>query len=206
MPIVTAADVLEYWFAGTEQDPAAAQARTAWWFSGGEEVDREIRDRFAGTVEAGRHGGLDGWAKSARGALALVIVLDQFPRNIFRGLPVAFASDERALAVAEAAIASGGIDALGPIERVFLYMPFQHAEDLAAQNRGVALYEDLRMIGGPAWQPLLDTNLKYAREHRDIIARFGRFPHRNPLLGRPSTPEEEAFMADRGPAFDQSLA
>lgn len=206
MPIVTAADVLEYWFAGTEQDPTAAQARTAWWFSGGEEVDREIRDRFAGTVEAGRHGGLDGWAKSAPGALALVIVLDQFPRNIFRGLPEAFASDERALAVAEAAITAGGLDALGPIERAFLYMPFQHAENLAAQDRGVALFDDLRTIGGPAWQSLLDVNLKYAREHRDIIARFGRFPHRNPLLGRASTPEEEAFMADGGPDFGQSPA
>jgi uncharacterized protein (DUF924 family) len=204
MPIVTAADVHEFWFAGTEQNPAAAQARTAWWFGGGEAVDQEIRDRFAGTVEAAGRGLLDGWSATPQGALALVLALDQFPRNIYRGMPAAFAFDAKAAATADAAITAGHLGELGPIERAFLYLPFQHAENLDAQTRSVALYEDLAATAEPGWRELLEVNLKYAREHRDIIARFGRFPHRNAILGRASQPEEEAFLAAGGPDFGQA--
>ncbi len=206
MPIVTAADVLEFWFDGTEQNPAAAQARVAWWFGGGEAVDQAVRDRFAGTVAAAGRGLLDGWASTPQGALALVLVLDQFPRNIYRGLPAAFASDAKAAAIADATIAAGRLGELGPIERAFLYLPFQHAEDLAAQTRSVALYEDLAATAEPGWRELLEIHLKYAREHRDIIARFGRFPHRNAILGRAQQAGEEAFLAAGGPDFGQAPA
>lgn len=206
MPIVTAADILDFWFAGVEQNPAASEARVAWWFNGGDGVDQEIRDRFAGTAAAAARGLLDGWAATPQGALALVLVLDQFPRNIHRGLPEAFAADAKAVAVADAAIAAGRLGDLGPIERVFLYLPFQHAENLDVQNRSVSLYEDLVATADPGWTSLLEANLKYAREHRDIIARFGRFPHRNAVLGRAARPEEEAFLAAGGPDFGQTVA
>ncbi len=135
-------------------------------------------------------GGLEQWRSTPLAALALVVVLDQFSRNMFRGTPRAFAGDPAALAAATVALERGFDRLLSPAERIFMYLPFEHAEDLAAQHRSLALFE------------ALDPNdLEYARRHHEIIARFGRFPHRNAVLGRESTPEEIEFLKGPGSSF-----
>jgi uncharacterized protein (DUF924 family) len=149
--------------------------------------DSAFRACFLDSHEQAAAGRLDQWAQTPDGALALVLLLDQFPRNVFRGDARMFATDARAVAAAEAAIAAGHDSAVDEQLRVFLYLPFEHAEDLALQDRCVALCA-----------PLREDYLRFAIVHRDIIARFGRFPHRNAVLGRESTPEELAFLADGG--------
>ena len=153
------------------------------WFKKDAAFDNAIRARFLATYEAAARGELAGWEASAEGALALVIVLDQFPRNMFRGTVRAFAADEGARWAANLALKRGyDLDVAAEL-RIFLFLPFMHSEDLADQNRGVELYRAAE-----------DENLKFAIRHRDIIRRFGRFPHRNALLGRSTTPEEQAFL------------
>ena len=176
--------VLAFWF-----EPGKQRR----WFEASETTDREIAERFAASWQRAREGKLDHWANDARGRLALVILLDQFSRNLNRSSPAAFESDARAQALTLGAEASGHAAELRPIERAFLYMPLQHAEDLRLQERGVELFEligsesdDCKQFG------------KYARLHRDIVARFGRFPHRNAVLGRESTAEEKAFLEQGG--------
>ena len=175
MNIKTAADVLDFWFS-PDMEPH--------WFSKSDAIDDQIRDAFADTHHAAHRRELDGWADTPDGALALVIVLDQFPRNIFRGTGRAFESDEIALEHARAAVDARFDQQLEPARRVFLYLPFEHSEDLADQDRSVSLYQALGD----------ESALDYAHQHRDIIARFGRFPHRNRLLGREDTPEEAEFL------------
>jgi uncharacterized protein (DUF924 family) len=170
-------DVLEFWWkAGPEK-----------WFAGGEAFDDACR-RFRPVYEAAAAGGLDEWAHAPHGALALVLVTDQFPRNIFRGTERAFQTDAKALAVATAAI-DHGFDRAFPVDaRKFFYLPFMHAEDLAAQERGLDLYRTLGDQDG----------YYYMLIHYDVIRRFGRFPHRNPVLGRQTLPEEAAYLASGG--------
>jgi uncharacterized protein (DUF924 family) len=156
------------------------------WFSADEAMDRTCRDRFLPTFEAAARGDLDDWQGTADGALALVLLLDQFSRNLFRGSRQTYATDPAALAAAERAIDQGFDCRFGPPLRQFFYLPFMHAEDLAHQARAVRLYEAL---GDP-------DALQWARHHHDIVARFGRFPHRNALLGRLGTPEEDAFLVE----------
>ncbi|MDB5590121.1 DUF924 family protein [Enterovirga sp.] len=156
------------------------------WFTKDASFDQEVRGRFMAAWEAARAGERDGWAETPEGALALVILLDQMPRNMFRGDPRTWSTDEAARHAAERAIAAGHDSAVDPALRSFFFLPLMHAEDLAAQERSVALYEQ---HGDP-------DNLTWARHHRDVIARFGRFPHRNAVLGRTSTPEELAFLAE----------
>lgn len=158
------------------------------WFKSDPAFDREIRARFLDTYEAGMRGEFDHWERSTYGALALVLLFDQFPRNIFRGTANAFASDEKAKQIADRAIAAGRDAAVDKELHTFFYMPFMHSEALADQERCVALMEK----GGK------QENIKYAEIHRDAIARFGRFPHRNEILGRKSTPEEIAYLAGGG--------
>jgi uncharacterized protein (DUF924 family) len=171
-------DVIAFW---TEAGPKR-------WFAKDDAFDATIRERFLAAHEAAAAGRLGEWEQTAEGSLALLILLDQFPRNIFRGSVRAFATDPLALALADRAIARGD-DRRVPRElRTFFYLPHQHAEDLAAQERGVAHY---RAAG--------DSNgLKWAEEHADIIRRFGRFPHRNPILGRTTTAEEQAVLDSGG--------
>jgi len=157
------------------------------WFRKDEAFDAEFRTRFLDAHEAAARGELDAWAADAQGALALLILLDQFPRNAFRGTPRMYASDARARAIARAAIASGFDLGVEPELRNFFYLPLMHSEDLADQQQAVAL---ARAIGG--------EELRFALMHRDIIQRFGRFPHRNEMLGRASTAEELPFFADGG--------
>ncbi len=156
------------------------------WFKRDDAFDEAIRKRFLGTYEAAFAGDLADWEENAHGALALIILLDQFPRNMFRGAKKVYAGDDLALTIAERAIDAGFHKAFKPPMSRFFILPLTHAEDLAAQERAVALNEELGDADGAKW----------ARHHRDIVARFGRFPHRNDILGRKSTPEEEAFLAE----------
>ncbi|HSM20057.1 MAG TPA: DUF924 family protein [Hyphomicrobiales bacterium] len=158
------------------------------WFKKDPGFDREIKDRFGAIHEAAARGERDHWQEDAMGAMALVILLDQFPRNMFRDTPRAFATDAKALAVADQAVARGFDKALELPQRRFLYMPFMHAEDSAMQQRCIALCEASDDKEG----------LKYARIHAEIIERFGRFPHRNRVLGRETTPEEQRFLDEGG--------
>jgi uncharacterized protein (DUF924 family) len=157
------------------------------WFRKDEAFDRDFRDRFLGAHEAALSGELDAWTEQADGALALLILLDQFPRNAFRGTPRMFESDAKARAVARQAVQAGFDMALDARLRNFFYLPFAHSEELADQDRGVEL---TRKLG--------DEFLRYAILHRGIIEKFGRFPHRNAVLGRATTPEEQQFLDDGG--------
>ncbi|MFT4119412.1 DUF924 family protein [Bradyrhizobium sp.] len=158
------------------------------WYKPSDDFDAEVRRRFLALWQKAAAGDLAAWEASDEGALALVIVLDQFPRNMFRGSPEAFASDPLARDVARRAIDRGADRRVDPVLLEFLYMPFMHSEHMSDQLRCVALFED-----GPNAE-----NLKYAREHADIIRRFGRFPHRNRVLGRESTREEQSFLDSGG--------
>ncbi len=177
-PLPSPADVFSFWrHAGKER-----------WWAKDDAFDTVIRARFQGTWQAARDGKLASWQASDDGALALVIVLDQFPRNMFRGTPKMFSTDTMAAAVAERAIAEGRDARIENSLLQFLYMPFMHIESEAGQARSVELFEKL----GDAY------NLKFAKEHADIITRFGRFPHRNATLGRATTPGEAAYLKDGG--------
>jgi uncharacterized protein (DUF924 family) len=158
------------------------------WFKSDPAFDAQIRARFLETYQAGIRGELDGWERSTYGAFALVILFDQFPRNMFRGTPQSFASDEKAKQIAERAIAAGRDQTVDPDVHTFFYMPYMHSEALADQERCVALMA----------KEGKQENVKYAEIHRDAIARFGRFPHRNEILGRKSTPEEIAYLQSGG--------
>lgn len=172
-----AAEILKFW----------SEAGPAKWYAKDAAFDAEIRTRFAATHEAAKAGERDGWAQTPEGALALVIALDQFPRNLFRDDARAFAADPKALAIANAAIAAGFDARIEPPMQQFFYLPLMHSEVLADQERCVDLF-----AGGA------EENRKYAIIHRDVIARFGRFPHRNAVLGRDTTPEEQAFLDQGG--------
>jgi uncharacterized protein (DUF924 family) len=166
--------LLDYWYS----EPVARR-----WFASTPALDEEIRARFEGLWRGAAGGELDGWAETPEGALALVIVLDQLPLNMFRGGPAAFSSEQKAVEVARRAVARGFDKGLARDRLLFLYMPFMHSENPADQDLSVALYRDAGM----------DSH--WAEHHRDIVRRFGRFPHRNAILGRRSTPEELAYLA-----------
>ena len=199
----TAKDVLEFWFRDATSSPEALERRGAVWFSADPAFDRECATRFGVLLEDATVGVLDGWAETSPGRLALVILFDQMPRNIHRGTPAAFAHDARAAAHCVAGIESGQDRSLHPIERVFLYMPLQHAEDLGLQRRSVEQFESLAAEADDAWRDRFTENAHYARLHHDIVERFGRFPHRNRILGRESTEEELRYLADGAPTFGQ---
>ena len=186
-------EVLDFWFA-PEAGTLPADGRPE-WFRKDDAFDHAIRTRFGALVAEALAGGLGDWCATPRGALARVLVLDQFTRNAFRGTPQAFAGDARALATAQDAIARGLYAALAAHERRFLYMPFEHSESLADQERSVALFEALARDTG------LDDPLDWAVRHAEVIRRFGRFPHRNAILGRASTPEELEYLAQPGSGF-----
>ena len=153
------------------------------WFTRDDAFDADIREKFLATYEAAAAGKLSAWEASAEGALALAIVLDQFPRNMFRGLARCYATDPLARQVANRALKCGYDQDVAEAERGFFFLPFMHSEDMADQKRCVALYREAG-----------DANLPYAEQHADINRRFGRFPHRNALLGRATTPEEQAYL------------
>jgi uncharacterized protein (DUF924 family) len=184
-----AAEVLDFWF-------GANDARREAWFRKDAAFDAEIRDRFGPLIESALAHGVDGWAADPDAALARLIVLDQFTRNAWRDSARAFAGDALALAGAQALVARGDDQRLPPLRRVFAYLPFEHAEDAQAQDTSLRLFGALAR-GAPA---LADFEV-WARRHAEVIARFGRFPHRNALLGRASTEEELRFLAQPGSRF-----
>lgn len=194
MGMATAADILAFWF-GRAGDPGHGQPRNE-WFRKDAAFDEAIRSRFLPCVEAALAGRLADWADSPDGLLALLILLDQFPRNLFRGTARMFAGDAQARQLAERALTQGWDKNLSNVEKLFVYLPFEHSEALADQERSVALFAALA-----SEQPGNDGFLDYAWRHHDVIARFGRFPHRNAALGRPSTPEETTYLAQPGSGF-----
>ena len=176
--MMTPDDILAFW----------TQAGPKQWYAKDDAFDAEIRTRFEADHHRAARGEYDGWAGTAEGTLALLILLDQFPRNLYRASAHAFATDPKARAVARAAAERGWHAEVEPDMRQFMLLPFEHSEDLADQDAGLALSEAL---GDP-------EVVKWMRIHRDIIVRFGRFPHRNAMLGRVTTPEERAFLDEGG--------
>lgn len=195
--------VLSYWFGTVGENGFPAQDRRDLWFGASPETDAEIAARFGDDVERAGRGELESWARTPRGRLALILLLDQFSRNIHRGTPEAFANDDRALALCLEGLRLGHDRTLRSCERVFFYLPLEHSEDPVHQSRCVGLLEELLRGSPQGTRPRLEEALAYARKHRDIVERFGRFPHRNPILGRASTPEEERFLRSQGETFGQ---
>ena len=190
--------VLDFWFGPADADAATRAAHAARWFAGEPAFDAAIAQRFASDVAAAARHQRDHWAATARGRLALILLLDQFPRHLYRGRAEAFASDRHALALALTGIDAGLDRRLDTVERAFFYLPLEHAEDLAVQDRCVGAFAALRAQCPAALEARADQFLDFARQHREVIARFGRFPHRNDTLGRVTTAEERAYLDDGG--------
>lgn len=187
-------DVLDFWFHPASH-PDYLKNRIE-WFKNDPAFDRAIRERYGALVERALAGGLREWEAEPQGALARILLLDQFTRNTGRGTAQAFAGDAQALELARQLVEQGRDAVLPPIQRQFVYLPYMHAEDLAVQEQCVVLYQALA-----ARDPALGNALDYAIQHRDIVARFGRFPHRNQPLGRTTTPEEAEFLLQPGSSF-----
>lgn len=190
--------VLEFWFGPPGTPPLG---RSAAWFSKDPAFDRAVRERFEALVGRAAGGGLDAWSEEPRGALARIVLLDQFPRNMYRGEARAFAYDAFALTASREAQERGFDRDLALDERWFVYLPMMHAEDIEAQDRCVAAFLRLVDEAPAALRGPMAGALEFARRHRHVIDRFGRFPHRNAALGRPSTPEEVRYLSEPGAGF-----
>lgn len=184
--------VIDFWY--------APRARAV-WFEKNPAFDEEIRVRFGAAIHAAQMGAFDEWRAAPMGTLALLILLDQMARNIHRGQAKAFLGDARALAVADEAVKRGQDKALSFEQRRFFYLPFEHAEDMANQDRSIQLFTQLYEEAAPEERDGAEDQLDYAHRHRDIIKRFGRYPHRNVALGRPSTDDEIEFLKGPGSSF-----
>jgi uncharacterized protein (DUF924 family) len=194
-------EILEFWFGSNPDEAAVPQEKAALWWGKSAAADLEIRQRFGALLHQAAAGELCEWQAMPRGRLALILLTDQFPRSVYRGSPQAFAYDGHALAWC-----LGGIEErldlrLRPIERVFFYLPLEHAESLERQQQSVKLFSELVGLVAPEQKETFEEYHNFAVRHRDIIARFGRFPHRNRILGRTSTPEELAFLNEPGSSF-----
>ncbi len=194
--------ILDYWFEGFEDKDKADQSKNPFrkWFMGGEAVDREICDQFGDDLKKAIDGQYEDWTDDPESCLALIILLDQFTRNVFRNDPRAFDCDPKAQSIVLDAIDKGLDQRLSLVKRVFLYMPLMHAEDIDIQNKSVALFEQLVKDSkeiSPQNTFVYNGNLKYAIIHRNDIEKYGRFPYRNAVLGRDNTSEEEEFLAAR---------
>lgn len=189
--------VLDFWFEG---EPLGDVQMSRWWKKS-ESQDQRIRNQFAGLPDKVESGGCDEWLESAEGRLAAIIVLDQFPRNMFRGDPGSFKYDRTALAISKEGVELGQLDRLTELQQTFFVMPFMHSESLEDQDQCVRLFESILGGAGDSYQQYLAGSLDFAVKHRDIIARFGRFPHRNSLLERESTDEELSFLQQPGSSF-----
>ena len=188
----TPADVLDFWFDSDSE---------ALWYERNDAFDAAIGRRFGDTLEAALRGDLDGWTETPEGWLALLIVRDQFSRNLYRHDARAWAGDPGTQVLALDGIAQGYDQRLAPMQRVFAYMPLEHAESPVLQQHCVRLFERLLACQPEAQRPRFQNYLDYARRHHDVIARFGRFPHRNAVLGRTDTPAEQAYLATPGAGF-----
>jgi uncharacterized protein (DUF924 family) len=201
-------DVLEYWFGRGPLDAARLAERSSFWFGGDGAVavaarDAEIRERLEPLLERAARGELANWAAGPKRRLALILLFDQVPRNAYRGSAAAFAFDREALALAVEGMHLAADAALEPLERLFFYLPLEHAESIDAQHTAVAALDRLVTDAPTELREFLGQAAGYAREHRDIIAKFGRFPHRNAVLNRDSTPAEREWLAASGQSFGQ---
>lgn len=194
-----------FWFEPAPRTKDDLERRLDRWFKADDETDAEIAERFGDLAQRAARGELDHWRDDPRGRLALILLLDQVPRNLHRGTSEAFAQDEKALALTIEGIESGMDKALPVLERAFFYMPLQHAERRDAQELSVRVFRALRddPDAPEEYASALDSMLHYAELHRDIVERFGRFPHRNRALGRPDTDAERRYLDDGGPRFGQ---
>ena len=196
-------DVLDYWFSDTDLDSPTLDSRMDRWFGSSEELDDEISERFGELVEQASGDELDAWAEQPEGRLALIILLDQFRRNIYRGKPGAFELDKKALKICIEGTMSGVHKHLSPEQRVFFFMPLQHAESLKIQDKSVSIYNALADSVSDTLRETFATCAQFAELHRDIVAQFGRFPHRNEILGRENTEAEAAYLSGDVPSFGQ---
>lgn len=191
--------LLDWWFGTAEKPDEIAADKGKLWFGKGH--DRQALERFGDLVEQALAGGLTDWAQRPEGWLALVLLLDQLPRMIFRNTPESFSGDLRAQALVAQGLAAGFDQQLKPIQRVFIYLVLEHCENLTVQNEAVSRFIELVREQPEAQRAVFEDNLDYAERHQKIIARFGRFPHRNAVLGRESTAEEVEFLSRPGSRF-----
>ena len=194
-------EVLSYWFPEgiDDADPETRRRQLERWMGGSAEVDREVIERFGGLLERARRGELDHWAETPRGRLAPIVVLDQFSRHVYRGSPLSYAQDEKALRLALEGIERGVDRQLGAMERHFFWLPVYHSEDLTLQERGVLHAQEEAANAPPHHKAKAEFGVSQARAVRDVIRRFGRHPHRNEVLGRDSTPEELEYLRTETP-------
>jgi uncharacterized protein (DUF924 family) len=196
-----AQEVLDFWFGPDPLSPAHFSERLHLWFGGDDppeviaERDALVTSRFKPLMDEAASGALDHWAGSPHRLLALVLLLDQFPRHVYRGRARAYAQDSRALAFTLHALTTGADATLSPAGRLFLYLPLQHAESAAMQEESISAYRRLLADAPEQHKKLFQSVLDFALQHRDVVARFGRFPHRNAALSRRSTPEEAEFLS-----------
>ncbi|MDX1481019.1 MAG: DUF924 family protein [Woeseiaceae bacterium] len=195
--------VLSFWFQEKELSAPQIDGRMDVWFGEDALFDEQIRSEFADDVEKASADELDHWAKTPRGRLALILLIDQFRRNLFRGTPEAYSCDAKALKLCVEGAMSKGDAGLTPIERVFFYMPLQHAESRKVQAKSVDIFNRLANAVSPTYRETFMTIAQFAELHRDIVDRFGRFPHRNKILGRENTAEEAEYLAGDAPTFGQ---
>ncbi|HEY9640093.1 MAG TPA: DUF924 family protein [Coleofasciculaceae cyanobacterium] len=188
--------VLDFWLGVPQAEDTTYPKRRKLWFSKNPQVDQEIRDRFLSLYEQAATGKLAHWQQSPQGCLALLILLDQFSRHLFRGEARSFATDRQAVNIAKGAIAQGFDQQLQPVQRIFIYLPLEHSENLLDQQRSVELFRQLSEAA-----PELQDTYDFALRHQAVIQRFGRFPHRNSILGRTSTPAELEFLQQPGSSF-----
>lgn len=198
--------LLTFWFGLSRSDPAAVPERNEIWFGSDPAFDDTVRREFGELHRQAVAGELSAWEQSPRGTLALILAIDQLSRNIYRGRPQAFAADREAQRLCLEGMRQEHDAVLTPMERGFFYMPLQHAERLDLQRRSVECYQSLLAGCAAPWRPHVQGMLDFAIEHCDIIERFGRFPHRNAILGRESTAEERRFMERGGPDYGQKAA
>jgi uncharacterized protein (DUF924 family) len=195
--------ILSFWFREQELSAPQIDRRMDIWFGSDEVFDHECKKEFSGDVDRASEGKLDHWADEPLGRLALILLLDQFRRNIYRGTLDAFSKDKVALKLCvEGAMAKTDKD-LTPIQRVFFYMPLQHAESRKVQAKAVEIYNRLAKAVSPTYRETFETVAQFAELHHDIVQQFGRFPHRNKLLNRENTPEEDEYLAGDSPDFGQ---
>jgi uncharacterized protein (DUF924 family) len=196
--------ILEFWFREQAMTAPQIDRRMDIWFGEDEVFDLEVKKSFSHDIEMASAGELDHWAIDPRGRLALILLLDQFRRNIYRSTADAFAKDKAALKLCVEGARVKKDRGLTPIQQAFFYMPLQHAESLKAQDMAVEIFNRLTEAVSPTYRETFETMATFAELHRDIIAQFGRFPHRNQLLGRENTPEEDEYLASDAPDFGQS--
>ncbi len=204
-----AQDVLQFWLGPKPYTAAQVTQRSRLWFGDPNapelipQTDELIQNQFAALIAAAARGELASWESSPRRRLALILLLDQFPRNVYRGTAAAFAQDDKALRLAVSGMQFGADAALDPLERMFFYLPLTHAESLDVQDEGVAAFRRLLEEAQPELRSYFEDCLRYAQLHRALIARFGRFPHRNAILGRESGVAETEYLASEREDFAQ---